>query len=276
MNDLNEEKLHLPMLPTGKPHISFSELATWLDCPWKHHLAYVKKLSVFDGNEHTFFGNHVHSGCEDFMNTGEMPVEKVLTMIAETWDKKGYTNKDSWILQAKEICTELPGWMDKTFPCWEPIAAEHLLYESLDHLGHEGNKWKGLVDATIKHKGKRGEDLIRIIDWKTTGWGWRAQKMREFKTNAQAAAYKIFWSRKFDIDMKDIRAAFVLLKRTAKPGAKCQLIEVSVGPKMEAKVNKSIDQMLRAVKAGHAPKNRLSCRFCDFNSTEHCPGLGPM
>ena len=274
MNDLNDDKVHLEMLPTGKPHISFSELATWLDCPFKHQLAYVQKLSVFDGNEHTFFGNHVHEGCEDFINTGVMPVEKVLTMISDTWDKNLYKDKDSWVMQAKEICEELPGWMNKTFIEWEPLAAEALLYESLDHLGHPGNMWKGLVDATIKHKTKSGKSVIRILDWKTTGWGWRTAKLREFKTNAQAAAYKIFWSRKFDVEMNDIRAAFVLLKRTAKPGAKCQLIEVSVGPKMEQKVNSSIDKMLRAVKTGHAPKNRLSCQYCDFKGTDHCPGSG--
>lgn len=278
---MSDPKVHLPVLPTGKPHISFSELATWLDCPWKHHLTYVKKVQGFDGNEHTYFGGHVHEGCEDFLNTGNMPIEKVLDLIAATWDDKGYKDKDDWIAQAKAILEEVPGWMDETFPNWEPIiiddrAAEHMLYESLGHIGHPDNRWKGMVDAAIKHTGARGKEVVRILDWKTTSWGWHKQKLREFKTNAQAAAYKIFWSRKYDIDMKDIRAAYVLLKRTAKPGGRCQLIEVSVGPKMEQKINESIDKMLRAVKAGHHPKNRMSCRFCDYNATEHCPGLGPI
>lgn len=269
-----DKVVKLPLLPTGKPHISFSELATWLECPYRHKLAYVDGLGEFDGNEHTFFGSHVHHGCEQFLKTGTIPVDEVLDMISQTWDERDLPDKDDWLDAARGIYNDLPDWMDKTFLDWEPIAAEHMLYESLDHLGHPDASWKGYVDAAIKHKNKRGKELVRIMDWKTTSWGWRRQKLREFKTNAQAAAYKIFWSRKFDIDLKDIRANFVLLKRQAKPGNRCQLIEVSVGPKMVQRVDEAIDKMLRAVKAGHHPKNKLSCRFCEFNATEHCEGVG--
>lgn len=273
-DETSKGNVRLPVLPTGKPHISFSELATWLDCPYKHKLTYIDKLSPFDGNEHTHFGSHVHHGCEMFLKNGTVPIDEVVEKISNTWSELGYPDKDKWIEQARGILGEVPDWMDKTFIDWEPVEAEALLYENLDHLGHPDAHWKGYVDAVIKHKDKRGKEIVRIMDWKTTSWGWRQQKLREFKTNAQAAAYKIFWSRKFDIDMKDIRANFVLLKREGKQGARCQLVEVSVGPKTQQKVDAAIDKMLRAVKAQHWPKNKLSCRYCDFNATEHCEGVG--
>lgn len=272
----DDSKIHLPLLPTGKPHISFSEFANWLECPFRHKLLYVDGLGTFDGNEHTFFGTHVHWGCETYINQRRMPTDDALEKIAATWDERGFSDKDVWIEQARGILDEVPGWMDQTFPGWKPIAAEEKLYESLDHVGHAGNHWKGYVDAAIVHpgKGKWAGDILRIIDWKTTAWGWSVQRQREFKTNAQAAAYKVFWSRKFDTPLKDIRTGYVLLKRTANPGKRCQLIEVSVGPKMVERLETNISKMLRAVKSGHAPKNKLSCRFCEFNATEHCEGVG--
>lgn len=270
----NATVVHLPLLPTGKPHISFSELAVWLDCPFRHKLAYIDKLGTFEGNEHTFFGTHVHSGCETFIKTGVVHIDEVLASIDNTWDSRGFLDKDVWMLAASSILTELPSWLDNTFEDWKPIDAEHVIYEPLTHIGHPDVKWKGMIDAVISHRGPRGKDIVRIMDWKTTSWGWARDKQRDFKVNAQAAAYKIFWSTKFDIPLKDIRANFVLLKRSAKDGARCQSIEVSVGPSMVKQVNTSIDKMLRAVKASYAPKNKLSCKYCEFNATEHCEGVG--
>jgi hypothetical protein len=264
----------LPVLPTGKPHISFSELSTWLQCPYRHKLLYVDGVGTFDGNEHTFFGTHVHFGCEMFIKNREMQLDVVLDRINDTWNERSFSDKDRWISQARGILEDVPPWMDNAFPGWEPIAAELMLYESLAHLNHPDVSWKGLVDAAIRHKNGRGAEIVRIMDWKTTAWGWHRDKLRDFTTNAQAAAYKIFWSRKFNVAMSDIRTNFVLLKREGRPGQRCQLIEVSVGQKTEERVNSSIDKMLRAVKSGHAQKNKLSCKFCEFNASQHCEGVG--
>lgn len=274
--NLSDTKVHLPVLPTGKPHISFSELATWLDCPRKHRLSYVDGLGTFAGNEHTFFGSHVHYGCETFIKTGTMPIDEVVSKIDDTWTKSGLADKDVWIPAARSILSELPDWLNATFPNWQPIDAEHLIYEPLDHIGHPDVKWKGMIDAIISHDGPRSKRITRIIDWKTTSWGWAIAKQNDFKVNAQAAIYKVMWAMKHDMDLKDIRASFVLLKRTAKDGNRCQTIEVSVGPKMVERLNIAIDKMLRAVKASHAPKNKLACKYCEFNATEHCDGVGSM
>ena len=34
--------------PTGKPHISFSEIKQWKECPYRHKLAYVDKIETFE------------------------------------------------------------------------------------------------------------------------------------------------------------------------------------------------------------------------------------
>ena len=33
--------------PTGKPHVSFSEIKIWKECPWRHKLTYIDKIDMF-------------------------------------------------------------------------------------------------------------------------------------------------------------------------------------------------------------------------------------
>ena len=46
------------------PHISFSELKNWDNCPWYHKLVNIEKLKLFQGNEYTAFGTALHEVCE--------------------------------------------------------------------------------------------------------------------------------------------------------------------------------------------------------------------
>ncbi len=47
-----------------KQHISFSELKTWAECPFKHRLVYIDKIKGFTGNAFTAYGTAIHSVCE--------------------------------------------------------------------------------------------------------------------------------------------------------------------------------------------------------------------
>ena len=122
---------------------------------------------------------------------------------------------------------------------------------------------------------KKGDGWIYwILDWKTANArGWNADKKRSFLTQAQIALYKNYWSRKLNVDPKDVYCGFVLLKRGAKPGRTCEFIKVSVGPKTQEKADKLVSSMISTVRRGFFPKNRGdACKFCDFKNTEHCPG----
>ena len=46
------------------PHISFSGLKLWNECPYKYKLAYVDKVAKFEGNIYTAFGSAIHEVCE--------------------------------------------------------------------------------------------------------------------------------------------------------------------------------------------------------------------
>ena len=53
------------------PHISFSELRNWKQCPFYHKLTYIDKIAGFVGNEFTAFGRAIHDSCEKLVLEGD-------------------------------------------------------------------------------------------------------------------------------------------------------------------------------------------------------------
>ena len=257
--------------PTGKPHVSFSEVKMWHECGWRHKLCHIDKINLSKPAESPSFGTAVHAECEEYLEKRTYNIERLDESIRKTWNDNGFQNVDTWVKEGKQILAEVAGFLDESFPDWSFVAAEHALYEPIE--GEDEIKFKGFVDGMIKAKNKRGQDCLWIIDWKTAGpRGWSSDKRRNKLILAQLALYKHFCSEKFQIDPKDIKCGFVLLKRGLKPGKACELVEVSVGPKSLEDAQKLVDTMIKGVRAGKALKNRTSCMFCDYKGTEHCPG----
>ena len=273
MDTLESMKPILENLPTGKPHVSFSELRDWQDCSYRHKLKHVDKIDLFVPSPILDFGTSVHACCEQYLKTRSMNVDIALEML----DKAFETNKEnpefkrellaSYKKEAQSIVNDIPQFLEKEFPEWEFIDAEHTLYESIEKYPHA---FKGFVDGIIKTKGKKGEDQYWIIDWKTTAWGWSSDKKSDSNIARQLVFYKSFWSKKTGINLKNIRCGFILLKRTAKPGSHCELIKVSVGDVTLEKSFKILNNMIGSIRKGIAIKNKDSCTYCPYKGTEHC------
>lgn len=175
-------------------------------------------------------------------------------------------NVDDACAEATACLNEVPAFYDSTFPGWKPVTAELLLYERVEGYPHI---FKGFIDAIITAP-KKKKQLTWILDVKTTSWGWSFDKKSDDLVKTQLILYKCFLSKKLNIDMKDIRCGFILLKRDAKPGKHCELVTVSVGDKSSARALKTVGNMLASVKRGIAIKNRSSCPYCEYKNTEHC------
>ena len=267
--------MNFEKLPTGKPHISFSEVKEWAECSYRHKLHHVDKIGENLPGVHMDFGTAMHSACENFLKTGEMDAKVFKIKLHELWSKnqkllpEEYTVK-SFKQFAKEglaILSEIPSWFNETFPGWKFVDAEHLLYESIDNQPHA---FKGYIDCIITAPGPRKKQLYWLIDFKTCGWGWTADKKNDELVKMQLVLYKSFWTKKANINIKDVRCGFVLLKRTAKPTKKCELVTSSVGDVTMKRSLTVVNNMLSSVKRGIAIKNRHSCTFCEFYQTEHC------
>ena len=269
--------------PTGKPHVSFSELSDWIQCPFRHSLIHIRKLGSFTPTPHLSFGTGVHNANEHFIQTRELDKERAYDVIRKSWQENeelfmkgpfpdwassGYGKLDDWIAKASRVLDDVPPFLDAQFPGWECFGAEELLYEAIQD---QPISFKGFIDSILSVPGKGGKRLFWIIDWKTCGWGWRKDKRDDFNVQLQLILYKSFWSRKHQVPMKDIRCAFALLARDGKPGKSVSLVPVSVGPTTEGRGLKVIENHVRSVQRGMFLKNRNSCRFCEFENTEHCP-----
>lgn len=265
----------LELLPTGKPHISFSETSAWMACSYRHMLKHVKKIDLYKPSIHPIFGTAVHATMEHYTMTRVMDRKLAFKVLKEGFDenpdKEGFTVDDlkTYIKEMNEIFDEVPTWLDEAFPGWEGVAAEFEMYEPIEG---KPNAFKGFIDAVIKvpKKDKQGEYLYWLLDWKTCVRFWSPQKKSDPKVTSQLIYYKSFWSKKMNVPLKDVRTGFVLLKRQAKIGSKIEIVPVSVGEKSEARALKILNNMISSVNRGIAIKNREECKWCDYKNTEHC------
>jgi len=271
------EQAKYEALPTGKPHISFSEVRDWNECSWRHKLKYVDKIGVDVPGIHLDFGTSVHAACEEYLKTKKMDRKVFLIKLKELWEQHQDKAPEEFTVKAFEqfgkqgmsILLDVPNWFDQQFPGWEFVDAEHLLYEPL--LGeHTKHAFKGYIDVVIKAPGPRLKMLTWLLDWKTCSWGWNMHKKADPMVRSQLVLYKNFWSSKTNTDPKDVRCGFILLKRTAKLGAHCELLTTSVGDTTTRKSLTVVNNMVSSVKKGIAIKNKEACKWCDFRDTKWC------
>ena len=269
--------------PTGKEHVSYSEIRCWKECSYRHKLQHIDKIDLGKPSPYLDFGTAVHEGCERYLKSKTVPREKLLKDIRDAWEKYGFDdpewiNKqpgwykyepvDTWCKWAENMWDDVPAFLDETFPNWEIVSAEEMLYESIEN---RDLNFKGFIDAIIKVPRKNGTYKYWILDWKTAkSYGWDRRKKQDFLTQAQIVLYKYYWATKNNIPLKDVGCGFILLKRGGKPGNICDLLKISTGPKMIDKSRKMLNNMMSTVRRKLFLKNRDSCRFCEYYQTEYC------
>jgi len=257
--------------PTGKPHVSFSEVACWNSCGWKHKLSYVDKVPLPDQDWiHADFGTHTHHGVEQYLTTRNLDIPAVLKLIEDDWAKKNRPDVEKWKTWATNILTDMPAWLDENFPEWELIGAEHALYEDIPD---EVIKFKGFIDCIIRVplNEEKTKWKIWILDWKTgPAYGWRRDKLENELVLAQLWLYKSFILRKLELQSRDVACAFVVLKKGAKPGSTIARYDISVGPKPMERGEKLVSNMINGVRRGKFFKNKFSCEFCDYKKAGIC------
>lgn len=306
------------LLPTGKHHVSYSEISDWMDCSFRHRLKHIQKIELGKPSIHTEYGQVVHDVLENYILGKHQMQDETITAAQQQFrefvDKikqdhgVDVSDKDfnSFSNTIPEIVRSVPDFLNNTFPNWKGFAAEHQLYESV--AGQTNKYFKGYIDTIIRvpknARKKRGGSLpdrsgnpmtmrlselvnqvnpeeskefgegyeFWILDWKTTSWGWDTDRKRDFQKQLQLVFYKHYFCRIFNLRLDQVKCGFVLLKRTPRKSdnSRCELVPVSVGPKTEARALEVLNNMINQVASGMAIKNRNSCRFCEYNGTEHC------
>ena len=250
-------------------HISYSELKTWAECPWKRKLSYQDRVKKFIGNEFTAFGRALHFLCEnlvydkvddpeDFFN---LAFEKELADIGKEENDLITQMRE----QAKQIHPLIMPELTKIFGEFEVFSVEEKLYQDIKD-SDTGYKFKGFIDLVIK----TSDGKYHVIDWKTCSWGWDAKKKADKYITYQLTLYKKFWCEKYEVDPKLVETHFALLKRTAKKD-NVEIFRVTSGPRKVENATKLLTTALIHISKGNHVKDRRSCTGCEFRKTEHCP-----
>ena len=250
------------------PHISFSALKDWNTCAWYHKLTRIDKIRGFTGNAFTAFGNAIHDVCEKKLLKEEIEeedyflkrFEHFLGTLDEEPDQKLVSDMRT---QGKSILPEIEDALEDYFGEYEVLGSEIPLDEPIE--GEDNYIFKGYIDGVVATP----DGKVHIFDWKTCSWGWDAKRRSAPMTTYQLTLYKYFFAQKMEIDPKDIETHFALLKRTSKK-EKVEFFRVTSGPRKTENATKLLKKALYNIKNKRYIKNRMSCKFCDFNKTEHC------
>ncbi len=253
--------------------ISYSEFKNWTECPYRHKLIYIDKLPYFSGNEYTAFGTAIHKACEEKIPNKDVDAYsvfensfidelKVLKQQNHQFNKKLVLEMRN---QAKLICDNILLSVLENFGSFEVVSIEEPLLEDITDFESHGRKFKGFIDLVIKTPDKK----YHIIDWKTCSWGWDSKKKADKIVNYQLTMYKHFFSKKHNIDPKNIETYFALLKRTAKNN-NVEIFRITSGEKKTNNCLSSLEKSVINIEKGISIKNRLSCKYCKFYKTENC------
>jgi len=250
------------------PHISFSELKEWNFCAWFHKLSRIDKIGTFEGNEYTAFGNAIHEVCEkkllkEQVDEDQYFLERFEHFLSSLPQEKNEKLVEQMREQGKSILPEIEEALEDYFGEYEVLGSEISLYEPIEN--EEDYIFKGYIDAVVATP----DGKVHIFDWKTCSWGWDAKRRNDPMTTYQLTLYKHYFARKMGIEPKNIETHFSLLKRTSKKD-KVEFFRVTSGPRKTQNALKLLNKALYNIKNKRYIKNRLSCRNCEFNKTEHC------
>ncbi len=301
-----EPKKLLTVLPTEKPHVSYSELFDWVSCSFRHKLKYIDKIQLDKGSIHTIYGQVAHDALENRINFRKgllSEVEPVSTYKKQFTDDfvkflkeeivfpktlEGRKEKTKLLKMFKafretfgSICDNVLDWLDIHFENdWIPVDAEVQIYEPISEQ-ENGFFFKGFIDLVIKvpkysgrgknRKKVEGEYVYFILDWKSTEWGWTKANKESHIKQVQLLCYKNYFSKIKGIPLEDISCGWILVKRKPKKGElPFELIPVTSTIKKVDEAVFLVRQMITSLLKELYFKNHRECYYCAYRTSGHC------
>lgn len=275
-----------------KDRISFSEWQSYRKgCQWRWKLDYLDKVGIQGSGIYLDFGKSVHGALEKYktrkdpvtLDAAKMLFTKLFTEMFEankaTYKVRERESKiDDFVTAAHRILDDIDNCPELK-DC-EVVYNEHELVVPMDRSDGMTINFKGFIDMVFKGKDGRGKPILYIVDFKTCSWGWDGDKRQDRDMHAQLFLYKHFLCKKFNLDPKEVRTAFILLKRRpAKGVCAVEFFPISAGPVSVQRaldsINSDMTDMDERLKTNTLQKNRKQCTndygdVCQYYKTKHC------
>jgi RecB family exonuclease len=239
-----------------KEYISHNQIRTYLECPYKYYLSYIKELSA-PCNEKVYLGNIFHAAIEQFflrrLDNSEMPLEELRQLFCDKFAQEQKQEEINWTESVSE--TEKRGLAFISYfhhniaPEIRPLMIEKELEVSLP--GTEV-RLKGIIDLV--------EEDFTIIDFKTSTSRWSESRARG---SLQFLIYKYLFDVSFRASSPRIRIE--QLYNGVHKSTKHHSIVFAVTPAQIEALLERIRTIIGLIEGGNfAPTGSFSCKWCDF------------
>ena len=248
-----------------KKTVSYSQFALWEQCPYSWKLTYVDKAIPFTDNIYTMFGTAMHEVLQEYLKVmySQSIVEADKLLLDEELEDR--MKKTFMEIRQKnggeEFCTKaqmvefyndglkiIDFFKKKRNQYFSKRGYELVGIETaLDYDLPNNLKFRGYIDLIIKDTVR---NRIKIIDIKTSTWGWnKYQKMDKNKTD-QLLLYKSFYSKQHDVPMDRIDVEYFIVKRklyenTDFPQKRIQTFIPANGKPSINKVNRRLEAFMK-------------------------------
>lgn len=282
-----------------RPHISYSEWINFRNgCQHRWKLDYLDEKRSKNFGIHMDFGTSVHAALELYKPRLPNPyagldvpiIDLAIFFFKEVFKNLYERNREQYREHEKDLEVEffleageriLRGFDS----CGEIAEAEvvyneHELMVDIDRSDDVQMKFKGFIDMVIKTKDKRGNTILYVCDFKTCSWGWPREKREDRELHFQILLYKHFLCKKFSLDPKLVRTAFVLLKKKPKKDeSPIEWFPISAGPvsvqRAVDELNVDLSEMDDRIKRDDFKKDRDQCHnkfgdTCPYLDTDLC------
>lgn len=145
------------LFPTGKAHVSYSEISDWMDCSFRHKLKHIDKINLDKPSIHTEYGRAIHDALEGFVLTKTPPsASDTAQTFRDLMDKLATEHQvvheekeiNSFAGSIESLLKSVPAFLDEEFPGWHAHSAEMALMEAIE--GQDNKKFKGFIDTVIR------------------------------------------------------------------------------------------------------------------------------
>ena len=212
----------------AKKTISYSQFALWCQCPYSWKLQYVDKALPFTDNIHTLFGTSMHEVLQEYikvMYTDSIKEADKLILHEELEDrlKKNFMEikmrNGGEEFCSKDEMTEFYNDGLRILEFFKRKRGDYFSKKGYELLGIEtalnydlpnNLKFKGFIDLIIKDNIR---NRIKIIDIKTSSWGWNKYTKADKNKTDQLLLYKSFYAKQFDVPLDRIDVEYFIVKR---------------------------------------------------------------
>jgi hypothetical protein len=276
-----------------RPHVSYSELAEFATvCEQRWYLNYVLEHRKKIYSIHFDFGTAIHEALEVYYcRKDPVDLETAVKKFHESFDKLLSESRPQYEnpVTDKEVANlhtagerilrafkDTPELQDV-----EVVHNEYPLFENIDRTDGIDIKFKGFIDLVIKGKDGRGKPILWVCDFKTCSWGWDRETREDRWKHYQIFLYKYYLCKKFNIDLKQVRTAFILLKKRPPGDAHpVEFFPVSAGPVSVQRALDTLSENLTSMSDGMKTgefKKASKCvdkygKTCPFFKTDLCSG----